>query len=81
MKNWFWNETDEQETLERKLETEELESSNKIKEYILEIESIKDEAKREVLIIEKKIRLEKIGEIKTHIREMRIRIMFYERHQ
>ena len=81
MKNWFWNETDEQETLERKLETEELESSNKIKEYILEIESIKDEAKREVLIIERKIRLEKIGEIKTHIREMRIRIMFYERHQ
>ena len=44
-------------------------------------QEIKDEAKRErdKLRIERAIELEKIGDIKTHIREMRIKIMFHEK--
>ena len=50
MKKQFWNEIDQQETLERlerKIGTEKLESVNKINAYELKIELIKDEAKRE----------------------------------
>ena len=86
MKKWFWDKTDKQETLEiyeRKIETEKIEKVIIIKEYEIEIESIKDEAKRERegLMIEIKIELGKIEGLKTHIREMRLRIEFNESRQ
>ena len=81
MKKMFRNEVDETlGRLGRKLETKKLENSNKLKEYRIMKQEIKNEAKREKeeLRIEKEIELEKIREIKAHVREMRITIMFYE---
>ena len=83
MKKRFWNETDEQKTLERhkiKRDTEKLKKVNKIEGYKIRIESIKDTAKRETeeLRIKRINKLKKIKKIKVVIKELRIEITFNE---
>ena len=83
MKKRFWNEINEQKTLERqkiKTETEKLKKVNKIERHKTKIESIKDTTKREpeYLRIERINKLNKIEKIKTVIKELRIEIKLNE---
>ena len=83
MKKKFHNEIDDQETFrwqKIKTETEKLIKVNEIEEHKIRIESIKDTTKIETkeLRIERRNKLNKIGKIKTVIKELRIEIKLNE---
>ena len=75
MKKRFWNEIDEQETLERlkiEIETQKLKKVNKIEGK----KSIKDTTKRETEVVRRENR--KTEKIKTAMKELRMEIKFNE---
>ena len=80
MKAVYWNYQEKLILLEEKLDTQKLESKNKIKEYGPRIELIRDESKieREEINTEKMNKLIKITRIKEDMKKTRVRIISYK---
>ena len=80
MKAVYWNYKEKLILLEEKLDTQKLESKNKIKEYGPRIELIRDESKieREEINTEKMNKLIKITRIKEDMKKTRVRIISYK---